>query len=374
MKFTCEKNALNEALNIVSKAASQKSTIPALEGILLEIKEEGILTLSAYDLSIAITYKLEAADTENGKVILSSKIFGDIIRKLPSCPVTIEIDNKTFLTNIKGANSEFTITGMDPDNFPDLPGVLSEDGFVLTYNDFRTMVRQTIFACSITDLKPILTGVLFELDEAAGNISAVAVDNFRLAIRKVPFAQVNGNFKKVVIPSRALNEMLKVLPESEEDTLEISHSKNFASFRFGNVQVVSRLLEGEFLDYKAALPKQYKFRVNVNVREFYHMIERAALMANSTIISPICCKFDYDRIEISTASNIGKFNDTMLTDVFTETMTIGFNYKYMLAALSACDDEEVIVELQSNLAPIILRPKEKDDYLFLVLPLRMKEM
>jgi tRNA G37 N-methylase Trm5 len=213
-----------------------------------------------------------------------------------------------------------------------------------------------------------------ELNKDAGTVSAVAVDNFRLAIRKVPFCQVNGNFNKVVIPSRALNEMLKILPDSEEDTLEIYSSKNFVSFRFGNVKLVSRLLEGEFLDYKAALPKEYKFRVNINVRELTHIIERAALMANSTIISPIRCSFDFDRIEISTASNIGKFSDTMMTETFSEDMVIGFNYKYMLAALSACDDEEAVIELQSNLAPIIIRPKEKDDYLFLVLPLRMKEI
>ena len=127
------------------------------------------------------------------------------------------------------------------------------------------------------------------------------------------------------------------------------------------------------MDYKAALPKEHKFYVDVNVREFTHIIDRAALMANSNIISPIRCNFDYDRIEISTVSNIGKFSDTMLTETFTENMVIGFNYKYMLAALAACDDEEIRIELQSNLAPIILRPKDKDDYLFLVLPLRMKE-
>ena len=373
MKFTCDRNALNEAINVVSKAASQKSTIPSLEGILLEIREEGVVHLSAYDLSVSISYDLEAENTERGTVILSSKLFGEIIRKLPSCPVTIEIDDKTFLTTIEGGNAHFTITGMSDENFPELPDVLSEDGIVLTYNDFRTMVRQTIFAVSITDLKPILTGVLFELNKEAGNVSAVAVDNFRLAIRKVPFVQVNGGFSKVVIPSRALNEMLKILPDSEEDTLEISNSKNFVAFRFGNVKLVSRLLEGEFLDYKAALPKEHKFYIDVNVREFTHIIDRAALMANSNIISPIRCNFDYDRIEISTVSNIGKFSDTMLTETFSENMVIGFNYKYMLAALAACDDEEIRIELQSNLAPIILRPKDKDDYLFLVLPLRMKE-
>ncbi len=373
MKFTCDRNALNEAINTVSKAASAKSTIPALEGILIEIYEEDIVHFSAYDLSVSISYEMEARDTERGSVILSSKLFGEIIRKLPSCPVTVEIDDKTFLTTIEGGNSHFTITGMDTENFPELPDVLSEDGIVLTYSDFKTMVRQTIFAVSITDLKPILTGVLFELNKEAGNVSAVAVDNFRLAIRKVPFCQVNGNFNKVVIPSRALNEMVKILPDSEEDTLEISNSKNFVAFRFGNVKLVSRLLEGEFLDYKAALPKDYKFRVEVNVREFAQVIERAALMANSTIISPIRCDFDFDRIEITTASNIGKFNDTVMTSAFSEKMVIGFNYKYMLAALAACDDEEIVIELQSNLAPIILKAKDKDDYLFLVLPLRMKE-
>ena len=373
MKFSCERNVLNEAINIVQKAASPKSTIPALEGILIQIGEDGIVKLSAYDLSISICYEIEADNTEKGEVILSSKLFGDIIRKMPSCYVTVEIDNKSYLTTIEGGRSNFTITGMDTENFPEVPDVLSEDGISLTYNDFRNMVRQTIFAVSITDLKPILTGVLFELNADQGTVSAVAVDNFRLAIRKVPFAQVMGDFKKVVIPSRALNEMLKILPEGEEDLITINNSKSFVAFRYGNVKLVSRLLEGEFLDYKAALPKDYKFRVNVDVREFTHVIERAALMANATIISPIRCDFDYDRIEITTASDLGKFEDFLQVENFNEKMVIGFNYKYMLAALQACDDDVVQIELQSNLAPIILRPIEKDDYLFLVLPLRMKE-
>lgn len=372
MKFSCDRNVLNEAINIVQKAASAKSTIPALEGILIEIRQPGTVHFSAYDLSISISYEIDAEDTELGTVILSSKLFGEIVRKLPSCPVTVETDNKTYLTTIQGGNSNFTITGMDPENFPELPDVLSDDGIALTYSDFKNMVRQTIFAVSITDLKPILTGVLFEVTEK-GYVNAVAVDNFRLAIRKAPYQQVYGNFTKVVIPSRALNEMMKILPDSEEDVVKICNSRNFVAFRFGGVQLISRLLEGEFLDYKAALPKDYKFRVNVNVREFSQVIERAALMANATIISPIRCDFDFDHIDITTASNIGKFNDTVHCEPFSNKMVIGFNYKYMLAALSACDDEEIVIELQSNLAPIILKPKDKDDYLFLVLPLRMKE-
>ena len=374
MRFSCERNILNDAINIVQKAASAKSTIPALEGIQIQIREDGIVHFSAYDLSIAISYDIEAEQTEKGTVVLSSKIFGEIIRKLPfSCYVDVEIDNKTYLTTIKGGNSNFTITGMSPENFPELPEVLSEDGVSLTYSDFKLMVKQTIFAVSITDLKPILTGVLFELNNEEGTLSAVAVDNFRLAIRRMPFAQVQGNFNKVVIPSRVLNELLKILPDSDEELIHIRSSKNFVSFSFESVLVVSRLLEGEFLDYKAALPKDYKFRVEVKVSQFRQVIERAALMANSTIISPIRCEFDYNCIRISTASNIGKFEDSFECDTFAEKMTIGFNYKYMLAALNACEDESIVIELQSNLSPILLRPVEKDDYLFLVLPLRMKE-
>lgn len=373
MKFCCERAILNEAIGIVQKAASAKSTIPALEGILIEISENGTVRFSAYDQNISISYEIEAEDTEKGTIILNSRLFGEIIRKLPACDVTIEADNKTLLTTINGGNSNFTISGMSDENFPELPDVLSENGIILTYSDFKTMVRQTIFAVSITDLKPILTGVLFELNPEEGTISAVAVDNFRLAIRKVPFVQVQGEFNKVVIPSRALNELLKILPDSDEDTIEIRHSKNFVSFRFGSVWMVSRLLEGEFLDYKAAIPKNFKFQVKVNVRAFEQVIERASLMANASIISPIRCCFDFDHIDISTASNIGKFEDSIECEEFSDKMVIGFNYKYMLAALAACDDEEIMIELQSNLAPIILRPMEKDDYLFLVLPLRMKE-
>ncbi|MBQ7936838.1 MAG: DNA polymerase III subunit beta [Clostridia bacterium] len=373
MRFSCDRTILNEIINVVQKAASAKSTIPALEGIMIEALESGKIEFTAYDLSISISYTLEAEEIEKGRVILSSRLFGEIIRKLPAGEVTIETDPKTYLTTIQAGNAHFTITGMDPENFPELPNVLGEDGVVLTYSDFKTMVRQTIFAVSVTDLKPILTGVLFELNKEEGTVSAVAVDNFRLAIRKVPFVQVNGNFNKVVIPSRALNELLKILPDSDTETIQICNSKNFVAFRFGQVQMVSRLLEGEFLDYKAALPKDYNFRVKVNVRDFSHVIERASLMANATIISPIRCNFDFDRIDITTASNLGSFNDSIDVEPFSNKMVIGFNYKYMLAALNACDDEEIMIELQSNLAPIILKPMEKDDYLFLVLPLRMKE-
>ncbi len=373
MKFSCDRNALNEAINIVQKAASVKSTIPALEGILIEIERPGSVRFTAYDMSISINYEIEAEDTELGNVILSSKLIGDIVRKLPSGPVTVEIDDKTLLTTIQGGNSNFTITGMSTENFPEVPDVLSNEAMILTYTDFKDLVRQTIFAVSITDLKPILTGVLFEISEK-GYVNAVAVDNFRLAIRRVPYVQAFGDFRKVVIPSRALNELLKILPDSKEETIQIYNSKNFVSFRFGNVQLVSRLLEGEFLDYRAAIPKEYKFRVKVNVREFAQVIERASLMANATIISPIRCDFDFDHINISTASNIGKFSDTVHCEPFSEKMVIGFNYKYMLAALGACDDEEVYIELQSNLAPIIVKPiDDNEDYLFLVLPLRMKE-
>ena len=131
MKFTCDRNALNEAINIVSKAASQKSTIPALEGIQISTLQDGVVQLSAYDLSVSITYDLEAEDTKKGIAVLSSKLFGEIIRKLPSCPVTVEIDNKTYLTTIDGGNAHFTITGMSDENFPELPDVLSQDGIVL---------------------------------------------------------------------------------------------------------------------------------------------------------------------------------------------------------------------------------------------------
>ena len=373
MKFSCDRSILNEINNIVQKAASPKSTIPALEGILIEVYEGGKIEFTAYDLSICISYTLSAEHTERGRVILSSRLFGEIIRKLPAGEVKVETDDRSFLTTIEGGNAHFSITGMEPENFPELPDVLSQDFAELTYSDLKTMVRQTIFAVSVTDLKPILTGVLFEVNQEEGKISAVAVDNFRLAIRKVPFVQINGDFNKVVIPSRALNELMKILPDSDSETVQIYKNKNFVAFRFGDVQMVSRLLEGEFLDYKAALPKAYKFRVKVNVRDLTNVIERASLMANSTIISPIRCTFDFDRIDIATASNLGSFDDTVYVEPFSDKMVIGFNYKYMLAALSACDEEEVFIELQSNLAPIIIKPMENEDALFLVLPLRMKE-
>ena len=373
MKFICDKTTLNETIEIVQKAASPKSTQPALEGILIEVRADQTVHFSAYDTSVAIYYDIKAEDCEPGKVVLNSHLFGDIARKLPSGEVIIETKKESFLTSIKSGNSFYNITGLDPESFPELPGTEGGDGVTLTCADFKTLIRQTIYAVAIDNLNVMLTGVLFELDEEDGFLRAVGADNFRLAIRKAPFQQKNGNFHSVVIPGRVLNEMMKILPEDKEEIIEVSLNKNFVIFRYQNVVVVSRLLEGSYLDYKPALPKTKKFSLKVNVRDFYQMIERASLMAKGTFLNPIRCDLDYDQIKISTASEVGNFNDSIPVEPFSEKMVIGFNFKYMLAALGASGEDEIIMELVSTFSPIVLRPLEGDDFYFLVLPLRMKD-
>ena len=343
MKFSCDKSILNSAISTVQKAVSAKSPIPALEGIMVAVYDNGILQLTAYDLNISIHYDIDVGPVEHGTVIFPSQKFGDMIRSLPSGTITVETDNNTLKTSISQGNFNFQLMGISPEDYPELPEVEGADGFEVTYSDFKNLVRQTIFAVAITDLKPILTGVLFEHNKEENMINAVAVDSFRLAMKKAPYADLSGDFSKVVIPARPLNELLKILPDSDEDTIKIRHSNRFVSFEFGTVKMVSRLLEGEFLDYKAAIPKDYKFRVKVNVHDFEDRIRAASVVANSTSLSPIRCNFDFDRILISTANVNEKCDSELLCEPFSEKMVIWFNYKYMLAALNATDDSEIMI-------------------------------
>ncbi len=369
MRFVCQKDKLSEAVSIVSKAASVKSTISALEGIKGEICD-GIIKLTAYDFTIAISAAFEADTVENGTIIFPAKLFCDIIRKLPSGEIYVESD-ENYQIKISAGGSFFNIMGVSPEDFPEIPTVETNNRIDIAVPAFRRLVKQTIYAASTLDLKPILTGILFEINDEESSVTAVGLDQFRMALKKESFEYKTGELDKFIVPAKILKEIINILPEESDSNIGISVSGKNVMFTYENFVIISRTLEGEFLNYRNVIPKQTTFSVNVNTRDMRAMIDRAALITSNAIKSPIRCDFDFDSIKISTASNIGKFTDMINTENFGEKITVGFNNKFMLEALSACDCDEIKIKINSELTPIIIEPVDGEDFLFMVLPMRL---
>lgn len=370
MIFSCEKARINEAVAVVSRAAAAKSSLSVLEGILIETMGDKV-QLTAYDLDIAVMYSIPAQIEAEGSIVLPAKLFGDIVRKLPDGIVKINSDEK-FMTKIYGGPVKFTISGLSPVEYPELPDVVDGDELVLECSSFKNLLKQTVFAAAETDERPVLQGILFDIEPEKNLIHGVAVDGIRLAVRNEPIISFSGVNEKFVIPKKTVLELLKNIPEeTDELVVNVSVSHKHLKFRLDEKVIVSRRLEGEFLNYKIAIPAAHNFDVKVEKKKLMSSIERAALLVNPTVRIPIHCTFDYSMIKISATTNMGKFYDEFDVEPFQQTLEVGFNHRMMLDALSACEDNYVRIELGSALEPIVLKPVEGEDFIFLVMPMRL---
>ena len=365
MKLICETQKLSEICSNVQRAVSTKSSIPAIEGILLEAGEN-VLTLTGYDLEVGMITSMEARVEEAGSIILNAKILCDILRSLPSDTVSIEADER-LTCRIKSGDAEFTLIGIPAADYPELPSVESGFPIVLDSETLRDMIRKTIFATAENDVKVVHTGVRVEI--GANQIRLVAVDGFRLAMRNEEI-DYDGEEKIFVAPKKALNEVVKLT--GGEETIALNVGKRFIVFEIGSYRIVSRLLEGEFLNYRAAISGKVTGTVRVNTRLLIQSIERTSLIITDRTKSPIRCVFDENMIRISSTTALGTAHDRVPCKSEGEHMEIGFNNRYLLDALRVCDADEVLVKIGSPILPILIVPTEGDDFLFLVLPVRLK--
>ncbi len=370
MKFICNQSVLAEAVNNVLPAVSSKSSLSALEGILIRA-EKGTLYLTGYNLELGITKAIEVTAIEDGELILPARLLADLLNKSNGGEVTVESDHKN-LTVIKNSQSEYTILGMDGKEYPDIPEISEDNGFSLPAKLMRNMIAQTLFAVSTNDQIPITTGTLFDFED--GKFNMVSVDGCRLALRRENL-NIDGNFY-FVVPGKTLSEIqkliFKLVGEEEDEMVEMNVSRKHIIFTIKGYSIISRLLEGEFLDYHAAIPPTKKSTVRLSTREFIRSIDRASIIITDKVKSHIKCDFLADQINVSCVTTIGKVNDSLAARLEGEAVTIGFNNKYMTDALKASECDEVILEFNGPLAPIKILPPQGDEFLFLVLPVRLK--
>lgn len=366
MKFSCGKKIFAESVGIIQRAVSTKSTIPALEGIYLKTQETS-LKITAYDLEIGMSTEIPVSVSEPGEIVLNAKIFSDMLRKLPSDEVNITTDEKLLTTVTSGA-SEFTILGIPPSDFPELPSLSECTEIQVSQKILSSMIHQTLFSVSSDDTKPIHTGSLFELEE--GKIRIISVDGYRLAIRTESIK--NSQILKFVVPGKTLGEVLKMLSPEKDEAIKILVGKRHILFEIDNYSVISRLLEGEFLDYHSVVSGSHSAEIKIKVKDFLSTIERASLLISDRLKSPVRCLFEKDKLKVSCSTSIGKVYDEVPSALNGETTEIGFNNRYLLDALKAADCDEIRATLNGPLSPMKILPPEGEAFIFLVLPVRLK--
>ncbi|MBR2876823.1 MAG: DNA polymerase III subunit beta [Clostridia bacterium] len=366
MKITCNTSILAEACNIVQRGVSQKSTIPATEGIFMQAKNSR-LTLSGYDLEVGITTVIDCSVESEGSIVLNSHLLCDILRRLPNELVSIEIDEHN-LCKIHSGDSEFSLIGIPADDYPELPTVSGGFPFVIKKSLLKEMIRQTIFAVAVSDLKPVHKGIKFEVTN--NNLRLISCDGFRLAIRNESIEYDNDDLT-FIVPAKTLAEVTKLIDDSDEQ-ITLNIGKKYILFEIGNYRIVSRLLEGEFFNYKNAIPSENSTKARVNVKQLLNSVDRTSLLITSKIKSPIRCVFEDNTIKISSTTSLGAANDKVPASIDGKRVEIGFNNTYLTDCLKTVDVDEINVELNGPISPIIIKPLEGDSFIFLIIPMRLK--
>lgn len=366
MKFICNKQSLYEAINNVSRAVAVKSTISALEGIKVSLKGD-TLQLTGYDLEIGIKTEIEVQSDDRGEFIIGSRLFSDMIRRMPADEVTVEVD-ENLGTKISGGVTEYNIVVLSADEYPDIPEFDRSDCFTVPQNILKNMINQTIFAVSVNENKPILTGELFDVKGEDFNL--VAIDGYRLAVRTEKVS--NTEERSFVVPAKALKEISNLLKEEDDLYCDIYTGKKHIVFDISGYQVISRLLEGEFHNYRGSIPANSTTEVIIKTKDFVSSLERCSLLINERAKSPIKCIFDNGEVKLSCATIIGKFSDSFPVDISGPMVEIGFNCRYLLDALKATESDKVKLLMTNGLAPMKIVPLDGEAYTFLVLPVRLK--
>ena len=376
MKFDIMRDRLLDGLNNVMKAVSSKTTIPILTGIKIDVTTEGI-TLTGSDADITIQTFIPVEEngdqliniSETGSIVLQARMFNEIVRKLPTNDVEIEVSNG-LQTHIRSGKSEFHLIGSDASEYPLLPEVSTDQQFTMPTDLLKSIIRETVFAVATSESRPVLTGVNWQIQD--NELICIATDSHRLARRKTTLEQLPTDVNSVVIPGKSLNELNKILGEST-NPVEIVITNQQVLFKADNVLFFSRLLEGNYPETSRLIPEEYKTNITINGKSLLQAIDRASLLAREDRNNVVRFEtFDGNIVEISSNSpEIGKVEEQIQVETIEgENLKISFSAKYMMEALKAIDGQDVVIQFTGAMRPFILRSVHDDAILQLILPVR----
>jgi len=373
MKLICEKYHLQEAISLVGRTVSSRTTLPILECILLTAEEGVGITLCANDMEMSITTTPIQADiTTSGSVALNAKLFSEIIRKMPGDYIDIETDDK-LITICKSGQAKLEISGLPAEEFPSIPQEELEDvytGYSVKAINLRDMIRQTIFSVSLDPSKAVLTGELFEISENI--LRVVAVDMFRISYRSINFeGTVPDN--SAVVPAKALNELSRAISGDNEEGINFSFSAKRAIFASNRFMLSARLLEGDFIRYSQIFSKDFTTMMVVNRQQLLGSLERSVLVAMENRQISITLDIKDDQLIITSKSEKGHTYDEIPCETDGTDMTIYFNPRYLLDALKAIDEESIVLKFNTSRSPCTIESLTDEgatQYKYLIVPLR----
>lgn len=371
MKFSIKKEILLENLNNVSKAVSSKNVIPVLGGIKFNLTNEGLFLTSTnneIDIECFIDRKYIDNVENTGTIVIQGKYLLEIVRKLPEGLINIEIvDGLKIL--IYTANSNFNLNGISSSEFPNINLENSTNPIILSKKVIKNIVNQTLFATSMQESRPILTGINFKIEN--DKMECIATDSYRLSKKIVELDNPVDNLINIVIPGKNLGELIKILND-EDENVELHVFSNKVLFKFDNILFQSRLLNGSFPDTSRLIPEEFVLEVKADLDELYKVIDRAALLTSEKEKNVI--KFETNGNEVIISSNtpeIGKVEEKLsITKNNDSEMKIAFSSKYMMEALKTINSKNIRILLNSDIKPIILKTDEDENLIQLLLPIK----
>ena len=369
MIFKCEKLALQAACQICARASASKSPITALEGLLLETRGAKV-QVTGYDLRKGIFTLVDAEIEETGKTVVNARLLCEMIRRMPDGIISVTSDSNENVS-IKCGRTQFNIKGIDASDYPEMPQIDEAGSVDIPQNLLRSMIEQTIFAVSDNDARPIYTGTLFETE--GDNLTLVSVDGYRLAKRTEQISGANMGSSSFVVPGYALTDIVKICEDDEKKNAGISVGAKHISFSLGDTVVITRRLEGEFLNYRKSIPEKFLHVVEVEKSAMMSTIDRVSLIISEKNTNPVRMSFEDGRIECLCITPIGKAEDVCFCDGTAEGMTIGFNDRYFMDALKASGKDKLQICLNTPSSPAIIRAADgTENFTYMILPVRLK--
>ena len=382
MNIKCDLKELINALNIVSKTSSSKTTMPILEGVLFEAYQNR-LKLITNDLEIGCEHTFPCEVIREGKTVVDLKMLNEIVRKIEDETIEISVDENLFV--LKSVNGVFKLAVMNPNDYPKLPVFDIENSIQLEQSVFKDMIRRTLFSVSTDENRPVYNGALVKVEDRV--LTIVTIDGFRLSLRK-HLSDKDINDFKAIIPGRVLSELLKILSDTEGESVRIGVNRNQALFEIGNSIIISRLIEGEFLNYKSIIPEHSETKVRVKTKKLLDSFERVALFAKENKEkdkkSPVKMKLSLDGITLSCVSENGDAKEDITSEngdakeditalVEGKELEIGFNPRYVIDALKVIEDTEICIEFTTNISPVLFKPVVSNEFTYVVLPIKIKQ-
>lgn len=370
MKFACNKSEFVQALQIAGRAAASKPQTPILSGIYLSAENDKLL-IQATDYEIGVIIRLNVDIEEPGEVVVSGRYLQEVVRALPEEKISMDCDKATKVCKLSSGKSTFTLLGMAPDEFPQIRRLEGNQVFSVKNTLLREMIRKTIFSCASDESRPVFTGALLEVEESA--VRMVATNTHRLALDEGAIDEPQEGKHSYIVPKRILDELQHIMTSEIESSVRISCASSEMSFELDNIYLTTRLIEGQFPDYRRVIPSNLTTRITLGREEFSAAVSRVSLIARSSDYNTIKLDFSEGQVHISSDNPvIGRAEEIVPAVIEGEGMGIAFNATYIIDVLKNIQGDTLLFSASAPLKPAMIREKENESFIYIVTPVRTK--